>query len=412
MQAKDHRQFADLPLREIQVDPALTQPRVGMDNDWVASLVELLELGETLDPIAVFEDEDGTYWLGDGYHRYAAYEQAGQELIPAVIHQGNADAAYLHSVEHNLKARQNPLTKRDRKAIARRLLEHPEWREQSLRAIANYVGLSHETIRQLRGDRNVIPIDRAKDSSANSSGGDGVLPLPNIDARPAAPVDAAGDDQGGDGKKPRVAQDYYPTPPSMTRTGIRACWRQETPTTIGTVIEPAAGDGAIVRVLQEWGAHVVSNEPYCSGGAFVPDWAEDASSELFWEMLRDALAAAGRRIDTVVMNPPYESELMLPMFRHAWRFCDRGVLVHLRLSYLEPCANRAEFLKSLEDHVRAQVVVSPRPQYRIPQDATEKAGKDNVTSAWMWVDKQWSWKAIALDPPFQFVFNWQEFGAT
>ncbi|MEO1147619.1 MAG: hypothetical protein AAFY26_18720 [Cyanobacteria bacterium J06638_22] len=421
-------QQANLRVTGLRVDPSKTQPRVEVDRDWVDFLTHQLKEDPEHDhePVSVFEDTDGTLWLGDGHHRYNAYEQARREFIPAEVYQGDADAAYLHSVEKNGLASQKPLTMADRKAIARRQLTHPEWKNRSLRAIARTAGISHEWVRQIKkeieGGDNVVPFERGggeleqhnrnkdgipKQHTSSTAGdpGGGALPLPNTDARTSDSPESDAE------SAPRMAHDYYPTPEPITRVALATCWKRETPETVGTIVECCAGSGEIARVLQGWGSDVITNEPYFDqvpdfnpATGFIPDWSENAGERIFWEMLRDSLAAEGKQIDSVVTNPPYEGELMLNIFKLAWEFCERGVLLHIRLGYLEPCENRAEFLQSLEDHIRCNVPVSPRPNYRRDRD-----GPDNVTSDWLWVDKKWSWSGLGVNPPpFKFAPNWKD----
>lgn len=427
MQVAHPSQLASLRLAELRVEPEKTQPRVEIDWDWVHFLAHQLKQDPDHDhePVSVFEDSNGILWLGDGHHRYNAYQEARREFISTEVYQGTADDAYLHSVEKNGLAAQKPLTMADRKAIARRQLTHPEWKHRSLRAIARTAGISHEWVRKIKqdieGPSNVIPFEqggselerqnRKKDGipkqySSNTAGdlGGGALPLPNTNARVSEPSDSE--------SLPRMAHDYYPTDERVTRVALHTCWANETLETVGTVIECCAGHGAIARLLRdEWGADVITNELYPDNPSlevdFTPDWSEDASQRLFWEMLRDSLAAQGKQIGSVVTNPPYEGDLMLSIFNLAWEFCERGVLMHTRWNYLEPCENRASFLQSIEDHIRCVVPLNPRPEYR-----KDKDGSDNVTSDWIWVDKHWSWSQIGVTPPpLKFAPNWKDSAA-
>lgn len=132
---------------------------------------------------------------------------------------------------------------------------------------------------------------------------------------------------GGDpGKRP--PNDYYPTPPAATRVLLN---REEFP---GPVLEPCAGAGHVVRVLEEYGYQVFSNELYPQG-FFKADSRRDflaPRSDDGWPRCR-----------SIVTNPPY---------RHAQAFIQRaidmGIEKHawlLRFQFLESGERYAFFQK-------------------------------------------------------------------
>jgi len=77
-----------IPLSKIRID-LNTQMRTKTDDDTVKEYIDVLD---DLPPITVFE-VDGEYVLVDGFHRYAAYKQAGRDTIPCEILQGTLDDA-------------------------------------------------------------------------------------------------------------------------------------------------------------------------------------------------------------------------------------------------------------------------------------------------------------------------------
>jgi len=90
-----------IPLDWIVAD-ATIQVRVdGLDMDRVAMYAEQLRQGAEFPPVDLFREGD-TYYLGDGFHRYAAHQEAGAESILAIIHPGGLDAAFEHAEAANL----------------------------------------------------------------------------------------------------------------------------------------------------------------------------------------------------------------------------------------------------------------------------------------------------------------------
>jgi uncharacterized ParB-like nuclease family protein len=105
--------ITDLPLNKIRTDLG-TQMRIKTDDDTVKEYIEVLD---DLPPITVFE-VDGEYVLVDGFHRYAAYKQAGRDTIECEIIQGTLDDAREYACGAN---RAHGLRRNDsdkRKAVA------------------------------------------------------------------------------------------------------------------------------------------------------------------------------------------------------------------------------------------------------------------------------------------------------
>lgn len=191
----------------------------------------------------------------------------------------------------------------------------------------------------------------------------------------------------------RMAGDYYPTPPGITRSLIDRVAIE------GTVFECCAGHGAISDVLEstEPGKRVVLQSdlswPSPSGEL------RDATEQRFWEYW--TTAATGGSIDWTVTNPPFcEAEQILPL---AWEHSQRGCAFLLRLSYLEPTAGRTNWLNETADHLRFLIPVNPRPKFR-----RDVRGTDSVTAAWFVWEKDWNWQDKEIQCPFFFVSDWQQ----
>ncbi|MUL39542.1 ParB N-terminal domain-containing protein [Gloeocapsopsis dulcis] len=88
-----------LTLDEIRRDGG-TQPRAAIDLKHVKLLEEQIEDGKELEPVVVFYDGE-SYWLADGFHRYATHKNQGMEAIACFIHQGMRREAVLYSVGAN-----------------------------------------------------------------------------------------------------------------------------------------------------------------------------------------------------------------------------------------------------------------------------------------------------------------------
>lgn len=119
----------ELSLKGLRLDGG-TQSRAALDPATVARYVEVLrEEGKTLPPITVFYD--GTaYWLVDGFHRVAAFQEIGRTLIQAQIRQGTQRDAILYSVGANA-THGLPRTNADKRRAVLVLLQDTEWPAQS-----------------------------------------------------------------------------------------------------------------------------------------------------------------------------------------------------------------------------------------------------------------------------------------
>jgi hypothetical protein len=161
----------------------------------------------------------------------------------------------------------------------------------------------------------------------------------------------------------RRAFDYYPTPAWMTRSLLRRV-------SLFDVVEPCAGDGAIARVLRGAGIRVLTND---LDQQWPTDWHEDATKEAFWE----CLSGYAWRPYYGVTNVPFNlADRIVPL---AVNYLPWFATI-LRLSWLEPTAARAPFLKA---HPPSRVIVLPRHDFR------GNGATDSVTSAWfIWDDNQ------------------------
>jgi hypothetical protein len=186
-------------------------------------------------------------------------------------------------------------------------------------------------------------------------------------------------------KTERIAHDYYPTPVAIVDALLRHVEIK------GQVIDPASGQNAIADKF--YGC--ITNEPYPQG-EIKPDYCADATDPAFWqEVDRDG------GFDWAVANPPYLGDLPIEIIKHAFTHARIGVAFLLRLSFLEPCENRLQWLQENADHLVQIISLNPRPRFR-----ADVAGGDQVTVGWVLFRKDWSWKAKDIPCPFVFE-NWK-----
>ena len=121
-----------------------TQPRGGINDDYVTELVEALQAGVTLPPVDIMYDGE-IYWLFDGFHRVAAHRKADFYLVPANIHQGTqADAqwrSYAANQTHGLRR-----SNEDKQRAIKAALRHPNGAQMPDREIARHLGVDHKTV--------------------------------------------------------------------------------------------------------------------------------------------------------------------------------------------------------------------------------------------------------------------------
>jgi DNA (cytosine-5)-methyltransferase 1 len=138
-----------LLLSAIQLDPD-TQSRVEINLTTVQEYQRDRAAGAEFPAVVVFHDENN-YYLGDGWHRVFAENQAGSERILADIRQGNKRDAQLYScaanANHGLRR-----TSADKQKSVLTLLKDDEWGQWSNREIARRCGVDEATVRKYRNE--------------------------------------------------------------------------------------------------------------------------------------------------------------------------------------------------------------------------------------------------------------------
>jgi hypothetical protein len=121
----------------------------------------------------------------------------------------------------------------------------------------------------------------------------------------------------------RQRDDFYPTPPYATRALLDV---ERFP---GPVWEPACGDGAISKVLEERGYDVISTD-LIDRGYGTPN--------------RDFLMEYETRAPSIVTNPPFK--FAQEFVEHALSRADRKVAMLCRLAWLEGQERRKLFIST------------------------------------------------------------------
>lgn len=172
-------------------------------------------------------------------------------------------------------------------------------------------------------------------------------------------------------------RDRYNTPEAATRVLLSRV------TIKGTVVEPCSGTRQISKVLEterydlnsKDGRLVITND---IDKRFTADFHMDMLDPEFWKRVRELFGQP----DWVITNPPFnQAPALVPL---AYQEAKIGIAFFLRLSFLEPCDDRAEFLSS---HVLNRQIVLPRISFKTVRtehaDGRVTVSKtDNMTCAW------------------------------
>lgn len=191
----------------------------------------------------------------------------------------------------------------------------------------------------------------------------------------------------------RHDHDFYRTPALLTRALLSRIQLK------GNVLECYSGDGAIAQELEKHRYQPGYPIPF---NVFTNDLVDrvhnhadvDVTQEDSWSSLAHRLLPA-EQIDWVVTNPPFNKAHEIMPF--AYQYTQAGIAMLLRLSYLEPCSNRAPWLHEHRHNLSNLIVFSPRPKFR-----PDTAGSDSVTVAWFVWQKCW-----AGGTQIDFVSDWR-----
>jgi hypothetical protein len=157
----------------------------------------------------------------------------------------------------------------------------------------------------------------------------------------------------------------------------------------GVIGEPCVGMGAIASLLRVWPdiQGIWTNDIDPNKGA---DYHCDATLSQSWDSFPDC--------DWICTNPPY-AEFAAPIIKNAYQKARVGVAAFLLTSFLEPCNDRAAFLK---EHPPSLVLIMPRYCFRKDKKGLRWA-TDNITiSCFVW-DKRSTTQHIIVRPESEIV---------
>lgn len=167
---------------------------------------------------------------------------------------------------------------------------------------------------------------------------------------------------GDDGD--RNAFDYYPTPGWMTRALLHHHPIRSSGAHVPYVLEPAAGDGAITRVLETQGCLVDEND---LDPRHQRLYQFDARGPELWNF---------RSWDWVISNLPFN--VAFEIVQHAVQHATIGCAFLLRKTWLEPTDDRGPWLQA---HPPTRVIGMPRYSFR-------GTGSDSVSCDWFVWEKE------------------------
>ncbi len=144
------------------ITTAGTQMRVQLNDDAVQ---EYMQVADDLPPVNVFDD-DGKYYLVDGFHRFEAKKKANAKEINCLVQKGTLRDAILFAVQANSDHGVRRTNADKRKAVET-LLKDEEWGTWSGREIARFCHVSESTVRNIR--ESSLRILRSEDSGDDST---------------------------------------------------------------------------------------------------------------------------------------------------------------------------------------------------------------------------------------------------
>lgn len=127
-----------------------------LDMEHVERLVCALDEGHDLPPIRVVKLSNGALGIVDGYHRLGAYVMAHRELVPFEIVGHGEECIGWHLARANAE-NGRARTIADKRLAVRRALSAPEGVNASNAAIARWVGVSDELVRDIRVEMRGAP---------------------------------------------------------------------------------------------------------------------------------------------------------------------------------------------------------------------------------------------------------------
>lgn len=132
-----------------------TQMRVQMSPETVRDYAEQMRNGlwDDARPVCVvfYDEAEDCFWLADGFHRLAAFEECGFQLVKADVRNGTRRDAVLEAARANA-LHGLPRTTADKRRAIETLLADPEWSQWSNREIARHIHVDDKTVGKIRAE--------------------------------------------------------------------------------------------------------------------------------------------------------------------------------------------------------------------------------------------------------------------
>lgn len=171
----------------------------------------------------------------------------------------------------------------------------------------------------------------------------------------------------------RRSHDFYPTTETSAIDTLIKYW--DIPKK-SRIFECCYGQGHISKRLEAIGFENVQIGDIQDDQNYF-----DATDPHYWNLLS---------CDYSITNPPFNlAHEIIPL---AYEYSPLGVAMLLRLSYLEPCHNRASWL---QDHPISKLISVPRISF------TGDGNTDQVSTAWFVWDKRLQKQEIIVVPPLK-----------
>ncbi len=149
--------------------------------------------------------------------------------------------------------------------------------------------------------------------------------------------------------EPPDSLDYFPTPPWATRALIEDVLPRYpidllAPGDLGTVWEPACGEGHMSGVLEEYAPRVIATDvfDYTVDGRSPPGWAGVLDFLDTSGFVKDLVDGEG--VDWIISNPPFAEQKTLEFALRALRLARKGVALFVRQQWLDTGIERYERL--------------------------------------------------------------------
>lgn len=136
-----------LPLALLKKDPRVQQ-RASLNQAVVELYQEAMQAGDKFPAMLAFKD-GADYWLVSGFHRAAAYQALGVDVVDVEIAPGTMRDAILHAVGDNA-AHGLQRTVEDKRRAIDTLLNDPDWAKWNDSEIARRCKVDRQTVTRRR----------------------------------------------------------------------------------------------------------------------------------------------------------------------------------------------------------------------------------------------------------------------